>query len=97
MSRIITARDGRRFRRLSRWIKLQPYASGNDYFFRFGGCRYRLSQCERLTYPEFYDDDGKLAYLSAYIPLTNTYALLIEMEYSSSEYVRIYEEIDTEE
>ena len=95
MSKVISTGSGYKFRRISRWIKLQPYASGEDCFFRFGGHRYRLSECPALAYPEFYDDDdGKTAYLSAYIPLTNTLAFVLEMDYDGAGYVRLYKQID---
>ena len=96
MSKVIQTRAGYKYRRISRWIKLQSYASGEDSFFRFGGRRYRLSECPALAYPEFYDDDddGKTAFLCAYVPLTNLFAYSLEMDYNGAGYVRLYELIN---
>lgn len=93
--KVITTRVGYKYRRVSRWIKLHPYASGEDYYFRWHRLRLRLSDVLRITYPIFFeDDDGKDAFLSGYYPFCNTCCLLIEMDYNGAGYVRIYEEID---
>lgn len=88
---MITTRVGYKYRRVSRWIKLCPYASGEDYYFRWHGFRLRLSNCQALTYPEFYDDDdGKTGFLSSYFPFCNTLAIVLEHDYDGSGYVRVY-------
>ena len=89
--KVITTRVGYKYRRASRWIKLHPYASGEDYFFRWHRLRIRLSNCQALAYPEFYDDeDGKTGFLSAYFPFCNTLAIILEHDYDGSGYIRVY-------
>ena len=89
--RIITTQAGYKYQRVSRWIKLHPYASGEDYYFRWYKLRLRLSNCQALAYPEFYDDDdGKTGYLCSYFPFCNTLAIVLERDYDGSGCVRVY-------
>ena len=103
----ITTQDGNKYRRVSRWIRvdckpvtarhsLYDYAdSGTLLYFRHGGRVYALGQFFRLTYPEFYDDEnGKTGYLSGYDATQWYNPLLIEI-CPNGEYIRLFQEVKT--
>ena len=79
---------------ISRWIAIRfDRMDGNPYFI-FHNRRISLDNVMRLTYPMFYrEEDGEQAYISGYLPISNTYTQLVEVD-PIGEYVRIWEEID---
>ena len=100
----ITTVDGRKYNRVSRWIKLEYRTVTNrhslyDYAddgvlicFRHGGRLYALGQFMRLSMPEFYEDnDGKMQYLSGY-DCTEYYKPLVCEIDDGGEYIRLYQE-----
>ena len=109
----ITTKDGRQYKRVSRWIKIdtRPVTKRHILFdyadtydcedgdglltcFRYSGRLYALGQFMRFSYPEFYEDaDGKTAYLCGY-DCTQWYKPLCCEIDESSQYIRLYEEID---
>ena len=103
---IITTVDGRKYRRVSRWIKinedivtkkhsLYDYADADGflYYFRHNGRLYALGQFMRFTTPAFYEDKyGKLQYLSGY-DCTDYYRPYICEVDDCGEYIRLYQEI----
>lgn len=105
-SKLIYTTEGRRVRRVSRWIKIRTdytrsprhelaeYAEPDgriDYFIHRGK-RYALAQFLRMTWPMFYRmDDGREGYISAYDGTTWYRPYLLEMD-EYGEYVRLYEE-----
>ena len=107
----IKAKDGRTYRRASRWIRIHldyvtkrhslfDYADGTDgllTWFRHGGRQYALGQFERLSYPIFFEtEDGKESFLSGYDSTQWYKPYLIEID-DGGEYCRLYEEIQEEE
>lgn len=104
--RIYNGENGRQFRRVSRWIKvnyktvtsrhrLAEYADGDELiYFRHGGREYALGQFMRLTAPEFFEnEDGKKSFLSGYDCTQYYKPYLIEIE-DGGEYVRLFEEVE---
>lgn len=93
--RIIKGNDGRKYRRVSRWIRLYPLAR-EGYYFRWHGRRYRFEDFIRLTYPIFYrDEDGKDSYLSGVYSEACYKGYYIEI-HPDCEYIRLYEEMTEE-
>jgi len=103
--RIFKGENGRQFRRVSRWIKvnyktvtsrhsLADYADGDSLaYFRHGGREYALGQFMRLTAPEFFEnEDGKKSFLSGYDCTQYYKPYLIEID-DGGEYVRLFEEV----
>lgn len=98
----ITTDDGHKYRRASRWIRvdciqiterhaLADYADdGTVSCFRHGGRQYAIGQFMRLTYPEFYtDENGRTGFLSGYDATQWYNPLLIEID-DGGEYIRLY-------
>lgn len=105
--RYITTQDGNKYRRVSRWIRidcipvtarhaLAEYADGGTVScFRHSGRRYAINQFMRLTYPEFYtDENGKTGHLSGYDATQWYKPLLIEID-DGGEYIRLFQEVTT--
>ena len=104
--RIYNGENGRQFRRVSRWIKvnyktvtsrhrLAEYADGDELiYFRHGGREYALGQFMRLTAPEFFEnEDGKKSFLSGYDCTQYYKPYLIEIE-DGGESVRLFAEVE---
>lgn len=102
---IITTVNGRQYKRVSRWIHLEymhvtpkhrlyEYAYDGDLIcFRHNGRLYALGQFERLTTPDFYEDEnGKLQYISGYDSTEWYNPYLCEIN-DYGEYIRLYQEI----
>lgn len=102
----VTTKDGRKYRRVSRWIKVEyraitprhilwDYADdGILLCFRYGGRLYALGQFMRFCYPEFYEDEnGKIQVISGYDSTQWYKPLCLEVE-DGGEYVRLYEETE---
>ena len=102
--KIITTDDNRKYKRVSRWIKIEyrevtkkhilfDYADdGQLCCFRYGGRLYAVGQFMRFNYPEFYTDEkGKKSFISGY-DCTQWYKPLCCEIDDGGEYIRLYEE-----
>lgn len=103
MNNIFTANDGKKLKRVSKWLKIKskyvtPRHSLYDYsyegeltYFLYKGKEYALSQFLRLSYPIIFEnEEEKTTFISGY-DCTNYYnPLLIELS-DGCEEVRLFE------
>lgn len=66
------------------------------YIFKHNNRLYALNQFERLSYPMFFEENGKKLFVSGYDSTQFYYPYLIEIS-DCGEYVRLYEELRGEE
>lgn len=68
--------------------------TSNGWYFIWNGKRVKGEDILSLSYPIFYEEpDGKLSVISGYIPISNVYSILVEVN-SDMETVQMYRQID---
>ena len=81
--------EGRTITRFTHWHKIYTNPVNGRAFFIYNSSTYYLDTIEKLSYPIFFLDNGKLNYISGFIPITYELAFLVEID-DYYERVRLY-------
>lgn len=69
------------------------YCNSRDWYFIWNGKRVTSEQLLRLSYPIFFEDNGKVNYIGCYLPVSNCITILVEID-DNFETVQMYRQID---